>query len=222
MTTINIITTLVTDNCCICLEDKDINYKCITCSQAKLCRKCYIKMRNHDRYVNCPTCREKNWVVEIPPIFYENHTEKINTLTLCDKINNCCIIYDIPEKCNLYCKNLLKSIFLLLLITVIIYIYGIVLFSFYYLYIENDTNKEMNDDTYNDVNDKKIVRYWDFKSLDIKYLYIGCLGGLATIFVIIIPLNFCYKNIHSIYISKTTAPVLPYDSTNNSEKETEQ
>ena len=218
MTTINIITSLVTDNCCICLEDKDINYKCITCNQAKLCRKCYIKMRKHNRFLNCPTCREKNWVVEIPPIFYENHDEKLNTLTLYDKINNCCIVYDFHEKFlngKQYCVIFLNYLLYLLVFMVVSYFYGIVLFSCYNLFLlDNDDNDNKREQTLNN---------WDFTSFQVKYIYIGCLGGLST-FVIIkfikIPLKICYKNIENVYISKTTAPVIPYDSreeSNNTE-----
>ena len=219
MTTINIITSLVTDNCCICLEDKDINYKCITCNEAKLCRKCYIKMRKHNRFLNCPTCREKNWVVEIPPIFYENHDEKLNTLTLYDKINNCCIVYDFHEKFlngKQYCLIFFNYLLYLLLFTVVSYFYGVILFSSYHIIIEKENNENKNDS-------QTIIKYWDFDSLEFKYIYIGCLGGLLTIAIfriIQIPLKLCYKNIENIYISKTTAPVLPYDSreeSNNTE-----
>ena len=44
MNNINIITSLVRDNCCVCLNDRDIQYKCITCHQAKLCKSCYLKI----------------------------------------------------------------------------------------------------------------------------------------------------------------------------------
>ena len=51
-----IITSLVVDECCICLEKKDIVYKCVECNVAKLCRTCYLQMRKHQKSENrCPS-----------------------------------------------------------------------------------------------------------------------------------------------------------------------
>ena len=77
MSRIQVITSLISDTCCICLERKDIVYKCIQCNEAKLCGECYKEMREYTlRRTRCPTCRKTSWVVEIRIFIFIHNLKK--------------------------------------------------------------------------------------------------------------------------------------------------
>ena len=51
--------------CCICLEDKQIDYSCECCKEGKICRDCICDKRriieDDEEYNKCPICRTHNW-----------------------------------------------------------------------------------------------------------------------------------------------------------------
>ena len=65
MSELQVISSLVTGECCICLEIKDIVYTCVQCNESKLCDVCYSSIKNYSKKKpKCPVCRKKNWIVE--------------------------------------------------------------------------------------------------------------------------------------------------------------
>ena len=63
-----LVPSVVNTDCCVCLMSKAINFKCHICNMAMICTDCYETMILYNRHLNCPTCRSKRWVVEIPPL----------------------------------------------------------------------------------------------------------------------------------------------------------
>ena len=54
------------NNCCVCLEDVEISYKCNTCQSAQICRNCQVSMMESGLANKCPCCNKKiPWCVEI-------------------------------------------------------------------------------------------------------------------------------------------------------------
>ena len=163
MSRIQIITSLISDTCCICLEKKDIFYKCVQCNEAKLCKECYVEMRQHSlRRPRCPTCRKTSWVVEIPNLYIHTQSKKTNRLTFRDHLSNTIFVYKddcfkITKKYGGYsCVFVIGS-----------YLYGYALFHLY-------------------------DHYYDF-SLEIShfsYMFIGTLGAITTLLLLFI-INNC-------------------------------
>jgi hypothetical protein len=60
--------------CCICLEDKQIDYSCECCKEGKICSECMDKKRginDDEQYVKCPICRTHNWKHLYTAIIYD-------------------------------------------------------------------------------------------------------------------------------------------------------
>jgi hypothetical protein len=163
MSRIQVITSLISDTCCICLERKDIVYKCIQCNEAKLCGECYKEMREYTlRRTRCPTCRKTSWVVEIPNLYIHTQAKNTNRLTCGDHINNTIFLYkdDCTKITKKYCGYSC-------VIVVGSYLYGYILFNMYdYCY---DTSVEIT---------------------QVSYMLIGSLGAITT-FLLLFLLNKC-------------------------------
>lgn len=76
-------------NCCVCYEEKDFKYECMTCQEGKICFSCFHHKAHYcSRFgrlsreevlpiLSCPCCRTINWKVLYTNILIEIETNNL-------------------------------------------------------------------------------------------------------------------------------------------------